>query len=68
LADTFYGDKTALFAKINLYEHQTFYTRAGDLLSRICIFIFGFLVFYNLIKKFQNKKPQEPMKKIVIKR
>ena len=68
VADTFYGDKTTLFAKINLYEHQTFYTRAGDLLSRICIFVFGFLVFYNLIKKFQNKKPQEPMKKIVIKR
>ena len=68
VADTFYGDKTTLFAKINLYEHQTFYTRAGDLLSRISIFVFGFLVFYNLIKKFQNRKPQEPMKKIVIKR
>ncbi|WP_226063935.1 apolipoprotein N-acyltransferase [Kaistella polysaccharea] len=68
LADTIYGDQTTLFAKVNLYEHQTFYTRSGDLLSRISIFVFGFLVFYNLIKKFQNRKPQEPMKKIVIKR
>ncbi len=68
LADTIYGDKTALFAKINLYEHQTFYTRAGDLLSRISIFALGFLIFYTLIKKYQNRKPPEPMKKIVIKR
>lgn len=68
LSDTFYGDKTTLFAKVNLYEHQTFYTRAGDLLSRLSIFVFGFLVFYTLIKKYQNKKPPEPMKKIVIKR
>ncbi|WP_027377355.1 apolipoprotein N-acyltransferase [Kaistella palustris] len=55
-ADTFYGDKTALFAKVNLYDHQTFYTRAGDLLSRLSLFVFGFLVFYTLIKKFQNRK------------
>lgn len=56
IADTFYGDKTALFAKINLYETITFYTRAGDLLSRISIFVFGFLVFYNWIKWWQNRK------------
>lgn len=56
IADTFYGDKTTLFAKINLYETQTFYTRAGDLLSRISIFVFGFLVFYNWIKWWQNRK------------
>lgn len=55
-ADTFYGDKTALFAKINLYDQVTFYTRAGDLLSRLSLFVFGFLVFYTLIKKYQNRK------------
>ncbi|AYO58442.1 apolipoprotein N-acyltransferase [Chryseobacterium sp. 6424] len=55
-ADTFYGDKTALFAKVNLYEHTTFYTRSGDLLSRLMVFVLGFLVFYTLIKKFQNRK------------
>ena len=56
VADTFYGDKTTLFAKVNLYNKITFYTKAGDLLSRICIFVLGFLLFYNWIKKFQNRK------------
>ncbi len=56
LEDTFYGDKTALFAKINLYEGETFYTKAGDLLSRISIFSLGFLVFYFLIKKLQERQ------------
>ncbi|MEC5157826.1 apolipoprotein N-acyltransferase [Chryseobacterium sp. MP_3.2] len=68
VADTFYGDKTTLFAKVNLYEKVTFYTKAGDLLSRLSIFVLGFLVFYTLIKKYQNRKPPEPPKKIVIKR
>ena len=56
LADTLYGDKTALFAEVKLYDKITFYSRAGDLLSRISIFVLGFLVFYTLIKKFQNRK------------
>src|SRR5690606_23328184 len=56
LADTLYGDKTALFAKINLYEHMTFYSRAGDLISRLMVYVLGFLIFYTLIKKFQNRK------------
>ena len=56
VSDTFYGDKTTLFAKVNLYDKITFYTKAGDLLSRICIFVLGFLLFYNWIKKFQNRK------------
>ena len=59
VADTFYGDKTTLFAKVNLYDKMTFYTKAGDLLSRFSIFVFGFLVFYTLIKKFQNRKKTE---------
>ena len=56
LADTLYGDKTALFAEVKLYDKMTFYSRAGDFLSRISIFVLGFLVFYTLIKKFQNRK------------
>lgn len=56
VADTFYGDKTTLFAKVNLYDKITFYSKAGDLLSRFSIFAFGFLIFYNWIKKFQNRK------------
>lgn len=54
-ADTFYGDQTALPAKIKLYEQKTFYVRAGDLLSRFCIFALGFLLFYPLVKKLQKK-------------
>ncbi|MFN1216621.1 apolipoprotein N-acyltransferase [Chryseobacterium kwangjuense] len=54
-SDTFYGDKTTLFAKVNLYETMTFYTRAGDLLSRFSIFALGFLLFYFLIEKFRHK-------------
>lgn len=53
--DTFYGDQTALFSKVNLYEGMTFYSRAGDLLSRFSIFALGFLLFYYLIKRVQTK-------------
>ncbi len=55
LEDTFYGDKTTLFAKVNLYDGMTFYARSGDLLSRFSIFALGFLLFYFLIKRFQRK-------------
>ncbi|WP_160136217.1 apolipoprotein N-acyltransferase [Chryseobacterium sp. c4a] len=54
-ADTFYGDQTALFSKVNLYDGMTFYSRAGDLLSRFSIFALGFLLFYYLIKRVQAK-------------
>lgn len=57
-ADTLYGDQTALPAKIKLYEGQTFYTRIGDLLSRFSIFALGFLIFYALIKAFQNRNQE----------
>ncbi|MCY0968695.1 apolipoprotein N-acyltransferase [Chryseobacterium wangxinyae] len=55
LEDTFYGDQTALFAKVNLYDHESFYVKSGDLLTRFSIFSFGFLLFYFLIKWAQNK-------------
>ncbi|WBV61699.1 apolipoprotein N-acyltransferase [Chryseobacterium camelliae] len=57
--DTFYGDKTTLFAKINLYEKQTFYVKAGDLLTRFSIFALGFLLFYFIIKRFQKKTAKQ---------
>lgn len=60
IADTFYGDQTSLFANINLYDTMTFYTRSGDFLSRISIFALGFLLFYFLIKWFQNKTAKKP--------
>lgn len=61
--DTLYSDRTALFAKIKLYNQETFYTRTGDLLSRISTFALGFLVFYiiaRFISKKFNKRKQAP--------
>lgn len=54
-ADTFYGDQTALYSKVNLYDTMTFYTRAGDILSRFSLFALGFLLFYYLIEWFKKK-------------
>lgn len=53
--DTFYGDKTALYAKVKLYDTKTFYVKSGDLLTRFSIFVLGFLVAYFFIKKIQNR-------------
>lgn len=53
--DTIYGDRTALFAKIKLYDSRTFYSRSGDLLSRVCEFALGFLLLYMLAERFQPK-------------
>ncbi|WKS94960.1 apolipoprotein N-acyltransferase [Riemerella columbina] len=55
LEDTFYGDRTVLVSDIQLYNGTTFYTRAGDLLSRICIFALGFLVCYLFVEKIRGK-------------
>ena len=63
LEDTLYGDRTALYSKIKLYDHITFYSRSGDLISRLCIFALGFLLFYYLGKKFQNRKADSTSKK-----
>ncbi|MBQ0151467.1 MAG: apolipoprotein N-acyltransferase [Chryseobacterium sp.] len=53
--DTFYGDKTALYAKVKLYEGKTFYVKSGDLITRFSIFVLGFLIAYFFIKRIQNK-------------
>lgn len=55
IESTLYDDRTALFAKINLYDGETFYVRTGDFISRICVFILGFLLFYPLVKWVKNK-------------
>ncbi|WP_417430734.1 apolipoprotein N-acyltransferase [Halpernia sp.] len=56
LADTIYGDKTALPATIQLYDHLTFYSRTGDLLARISLFTLGFLVIYYYGEKWLARK------------
>ena len=38
-----YGAKGALTAKVNLIDKETFYTKSGDFLSRICLFVIGAL-------------------------
>ena len=53
--DTLYDDKTALFAKVKLYETETFYTRTGDFISRLCLFTLGFLLFYLSFEKIKKK-------------
>ncbi len=37
--DTFYGDQTALAVTANLLEEKSIYTKTGDLISRIAIFL-----------------------------
>ncbi len=60
--DTLYGDQTTLFAKIKLYDQETFYVKYGDLWTRISIYILGFLFFYTLIKQIQNRKKKSVSK------
>lgn len=55
-SDTFYGDQTTLTADINLYDKQTIYTRTGDLISRIAIFVLGFLLCYHWSKRLMKRK------------
>ncbi|MDL1914065.1 MAG: apolipoprotein N-acyltransferase [Bergeyella sp.] len=52
---TLYGDRTSLFVKIKLYEGKTFYVRSGDLLSRICLFVLGFLVVFGIFRTWRFK-------------
>lgn len=54
--DTFYGDKTALVADVDLYNGQTFYQRTGDLISRMCLFVLGFMLCYCLLENRLKKR------------
>lgn len=55
--DTLYLDKTTLFAKIKLYDKVSFYSKTGDLLSRLSIFVVGFLIVYYFGEKLLRRKP-----------
>ena len=54
--DTFYGDQTALAVTANLLEEKSIYTKIGDLISRIAIFVLGFLLIYHFGEKIASKK------------
>lgn len=56
LQDTFYDDKTALLVKANLFEEKSIYTKIGDLISRIAIFVLGFLIIYHFGERIASKK------------
>ena len=56
LQDTFYDDRTALLVKANLLEEKSIYTKIGDLISRIAIFVLGFLIIYHFGERIASKK------------
>lgn len=51
-----YGAKGALTAKINLIDKETFYTKSGDFLSRICLFVIGALLLFIPGRKYLARK------------
>ncbi|WP_072997197.1 apolipoprotein N-acyltransferase [Epilithonimonas mollis] len=51
-----YGSKGALTAKVNLINKETFYTKSGDFLSRICIFVTGALLLFIPGRKYLVRK------------
>ncbi|WP_313028300.1 apolipoprotein N-acyltransferase [Soonwooa sp.] len=51
-----YGAQGALTAQANLLEGETFYVRTGDLWSRICMFVVGFLICFIPGRKYLNRK------------
>lgn len=61
LEDTFYDDKTALPVRAKLLEEITPYTRMGDLVYRIAIFVLGFLLVYHFGDKIASKKYSKKM-------
>ncbi|WP_213196765.1 apolipoprotein N-acyltransferase [Cloacibacterium caeni] len=55
LEDTFYDDRTVLLVKANLLEEKSIYTKIGDLISRIAIFVLGFLIIYHFGERIASK-------------
>ncbi len=51
-----YGYKGALMAKVNLIDKETFYTKSGDFLSRICLFVIGALLLFIPGRKYLARK------------
>jgi apolipoprotein N-acyltransferase len=51
-----YGSKGALMAKVNLIDKETFYTKSGDFLSRLCLFVIGALLLFIPGRKYLTRK------------
>lgn len=56
IEDTFYDDRTVLITKANLLDEISTYTKTGDLISRIALFVLGFLIIYHFGEKIASKK------------
>ena len=56
LDDLPYGAKGALIAKVNLIDHETFYTKSGDFLSRLSMFVIGALLLFIPGRKYLTRK------------
>ncbi len=51
-----YGAKGVLTAKMNLINKETFYTKSGDFLTRLCLFVIGALLLFIPGRKYLTKK------------
>ena len=51
-----YGAKGAMMAKVNLIDHETFYTKSGDFLSRLSLFVIGALLLFIPGRKYLSRK------------
>lgn len=51
-----YGAQGALIAEANLFDEMTIYTKYGDILPRILLFVLGFLLVYHFGEKLLRKK------------
>ncbi|MGV4414306.1 apolipoprotein N-acyltransferase [Chryseobacterium sp. T1] len=51
-----YGAQGALTVKANLIDGETFYVRSGDFLSRISMFMIGFLICFIPGRRYLNRK------------
>jgi len=51
-----YGAKGVLTAKVNLIDKETFYTKSGDFLSRLCLFVIGALLLFIPGRKYLARK------------
>ncbi|MPT31556.1 MAG: apolipoprotein N-acyltransferase, partial [Chryseobacterium sp.] len=51
-----YGAKGVLTAKVNLIDKETFYTKSGDFLSRLCLFVIGALLLFIPGRKYLSRK------------
>ena len=53
---TNYREDAVIIGTLNLNEELTYYAKSGDFLSRISLFISGFLLLFAMVRAFLNKR------------